>query len=777
MSVEDYLNSIRKNTNTSAQKTSKIDSTIKDLLNYESLKRAVKDGVARGNEEQFKKLSDLSKKILSTSDASALELQEINKLLKLFYSQLPKNSSGKAEVTAESWVAALKDVLDEFGNSLPEKFQKRLKNDLVSSAAEAGADPRAVFQQLNQQQNIQVNQNITLTNIYALMKNQELKLERKAEAEKPVKQQEDRENKNFWQTSIGKITGTLSSILGKMFNLGSLLGLIYAGIGAFAQLPEKTQKWVRGLAGAIRLSSSALIPKLAGFLKSFAMKIPGVSGAVGKVKTLATDFLWDTKVGNKILDVMTNPKLANIGKFISKLGTFGKALGRVAGKLAWPITIITSVFDFMQGYVNTSGTVADKIIGGLKNVVTQFVSSIWYILKQIPSLLKNVFTAIGKLAARGINFAWNGIKSLFKKIETSGLKSLVKSIGTSLSNFGKGLINGFLESVASMVGEILKEDMPKWLKDALTRMYNALPKKSGSAPSYGGSDSLAPISWDAGVPKMENAVTGLTYVGGDVLSALTPLSSSVKGTLPTANAAGINKLAGVKLSAQTADFIKRAGITSTITSGMDGSHKGTASNPRSHASGNKFDMSISTKSVTAFANEVRKLLKTPGLVEIRTESVPSRIVEGARALLKKEGLNTAKLINDGYPKYSTGPHLDVLIDPRYSGVAAKADNSALSISKSNINSGLPDVSSSKNSNPLVAKMTEQLVKAFNEQSKLFEEGAKAPDQLASEQNKATTSSIINQMNKATSGNSVTFNKQNDISDAALASLLIYDVVV
>ena len=159
MSVENYLESIRKNTKSNSDKTSSLNSTIKDLLNYESLKRAVSDGIVDGSKEEFKKLAELSKKVLTSSDASASELKAIRSLLAMFYQQIPKNSAGNASVSVEDWIKALKQVLDEFGYTLPLKFQNRLKHDSVSSAAQAGADPKQVFQQLNV---TQVNQTLVL---------------------------------------------------------------------------------------------------------------------------------------------------------------------------------------------------------------------------------------------------------------------------------------------------------------------------------------------------------------------------------------------------------------------------------------------------------------------------------------------------------------------------------------------------------------------------------------------------------------------------------------
>ena len=138
----------------------------------------------------------------------------------MFYAQIPKNNQGNTQVSAESWVKALKEVLDEFGDSLPDKFRNRLKYDIVGTAAQAGADPKQVFQQLNV---TQINQTMVLQNIYAEMKEQQLLIERKAEAEKPVKQQKERNNENFWQTRMGGVLDKLTKIADHVLSAGKMV--------------------------------------------------------------------------------------------------------------------------------------------------------------------------------------------------------------------------------------------------------------------------------------------------------------------------------------------------------------------------------------------------------------------------------------------------------------------------------------------------------------------------------------------------------------------------
>lgn len=871
MSVESYLESIRKNTIKNSEKTSNLNNTMKDLLNYESLKKAVSAGVESGNKEQFKRLAELSKKILTNSDATTAELKETNQLLKLFYAQIPKNSSGSTAVSADSWVKALKEVLDEFGNSLPEKFQKRLKYDIVSSAAEAGANPKLVMQQLNM---TQVNQTMVVQNIFDYMKDKDKKLERDAEARKPIENNEKKEQSNFWQTRLGKVIDYLGGILKSLTGVAKWAGIIAVGMAVWSQLKDSLRNALQGLAslhlvfkGGMALDkifplkniakgfgesfkNSAFVNSLRSALKGAARDAKGVEVASGfKQLTLfdtrpyeraGTGSFWDriknpikslgTKIGTisknignffegigsklaasklgagfsklwgfiktisgplgkliNFLSVNVPGLLAKAGKFLGPiLRVGGKALMPILGKILWPIQIVASVFDFIKGFTETKGTMSQKIAGGLWNVVKQFFNSIWSLIKWIPkalwTVIKGLPGAIVSVIVKLQNLIFKALKSVWDYIHKKGFPGIIKDLKTGVKSAAVYLARGFGEMIAGILDAMMDSE---WIKlipaahDFLKSLREKLPNpkvyeaSSSSGSSFKGLDFKFDLGVDSGGGGIYEPVTNTVYTGRDALSAAMPLESHIKGRTP-ANASGINKGYGVKLSSQTADFIKRAGITERITSGMEGVHKGNKYNPRSHASGNKFDMDISTSSVSKFANTVEKLLRTPGIREIRTERVPNWVVEGGRKLLERKGYKTRGILfNDGYPNYATGPHLDVLIDPRYSGVKGSTRN--LASTQSAIDeAGDFGVQTQKVSNPLVASMQAQIAKAYNEAVKSF--GVKSPNQLVANQSKANTSAITAQLANKASGNAVTFSKKNDISDTNLALLRLVDIV-
>jgi hypothetical protein len=512
----------------------------------------------------------------------------------------------------------------------------------------------------------------------------------------------------------------------------------------------------------------------------FAKTGTAVSKVGTGIKTAAVNTVWKM---DPLLDLMTSPK---IGAALSKVGGLFKGVGKAAnffslgsgsilgkalpmiakampyvskilGKVAWPIQVIASTFDFIEGFTKTQGSTADKIVGGLKNVVVKFVKSIWDLLKNIPKwLIKGVgmyFTVMTKMALK----FWKGI---FSKSTWTKIGSWLKN---ALADFGKGIKNAFLEAIAGMIDGVI-DDVPNWLVGPLQAIREKIPVPFGGSRSTSVSSQISGFSSSPSTFSFDMA-TGTNFMGRDALNAAMPLNAYTSGNLPS-TAQGVRTSAGVRLSSQTADFIKRAGLTNTVTSGMEGSHRGDASNPRSHYSGNKFDYAVNTNSATSLANELRKMFRTPGIKEIRTEAIPSSVVEAARAMLEGEGYRTkGVLFNDGYPSYATGPHLDVLIDPKFSGV--QGTNQNLTTSMSTVGEGVE-------TNPLVASLKANITKALNEQSKLLT-GVLAPDSLNAARSKDNTAMLAN----AISGNSskgVTFNKKNDITDANLATMQLVGLI-
>lgn len=890
MSVESYLDSIRKNTSSTTNKTASLDNTMKDLLNYESLKKAVTDGVEKGNKDAFKRLAELSKKILSTSDATNAEIRETNQLLKLFYASLPKTSSSSSStsVTTESWVKALAEVLEEFGDKLPEKFQTRLKYDIVSTAASAGADPKVVMQQVNQINNTQVNQTVILENIYSFMEDRQKLLDRQAEARKPIETAEKKDQATFWQTRLGKVIDFLGGIFKKLTGVAGWLGALAVGLAVWGQLSESLRKALQGIAGIhLLIKGGALFKGIGTAISNLfkGVKVPGkgifgtffgdmktIWGTFAKdagtiirnhfmepfkdtklVKTIKSISSWFKSIGTsiktffapvtKLIDGFKKSKLGNVIQGISKLFGVGaktgvktagsvlglisklfggpmlalvKGLGKLLGPVGMAITIVSSVFDFIEGFTNTKGTLTEKITGGLWNVVTKFFKSIWDLVKWIPKILWNAIKVLpGAIVGCWVklsNLIYKGLKKVMEYFNKKGIKGVWDDIKKGCKTAATFLINGLKEMLAGVFDAILDSDFVNdhpMIANAIKAIRATLPESktmdtssasSSSSPSSssGNSNLFAGLDFNFGADSSSSSNIPAAFSGGQNYANIgLPQTAQPGSVVDLKSSGGINKASGVVISPQVADFYKRSGLTDQITSGTrkavnardwTGNQVGVGSiSQRSHASGNKFDIGMYGKNTSQLFDSLKKLALTPGMREAHVEGAGSdwrTIYNSAISSLLRQGLISYAGL-DGFkePQYSTkaggiigwwgaryspAQHIDVLVDPKKSGAAALADSSSFGTSTTNLADG-------KSSNPLVAMLQSTIVKAYNEQVKLLSGKVKAPDQLAAEAQKNATQAIQNSLAQKTNERLPGFNKKDDINDSAVAMLKLVDL--
>ena len=136
---------------------------------------------------------------------------------------------------------------------------------------------------------------------------------------------------------------------------------------------------------------------------------------------------------------------------------------------------------------------------------------------------------------------------------------------------------------------------------------------------------------------------------------------------------------GVQISSQAAQYLKETGGHGVITSGLDGKHAGTASNPRSHYSGNKLDVRIRNMSNDEVIKIMLPLLKHPSTLEIaiegfgktreesnaRMESIKNKILNNYPEIAEKIKSGRLKIVGDRRRTYNDHAHLDVLFTPKY----------------------------------------------------------------------------------------------------------------
>lgn len=168
-----------------------------------------------------------------------------------------------------------------------------------------------------------------------------------------------KKEKKDYAANIGKkksfdITSILAMVAGG-------LGLIVGGITGYIIKPFQVLfnalKIVKPIFSAIfNLASSMIV---------FIKKIPGVAKIfswIGKQFTVITKMF--SKVSSIFSKVIGSLKI---------LGSFAKGFMKGFSKLAWPLTAIMALFDFITAFMGTEGTIIDKIKAGISAAIVGFL--------------------------------------------------------------------------------------------------------------------------------------------------------------------------------------------------------------------------------------------------------------------------------------------------------------------------------------------------------------------------------------------------------------------
>ena len=143
-------------------------------------------------------------------------------------------------------------------------------------------------------------------------------------------------------------------------------------------------------------------------------------------------------------------------------------------KLFWPIQIIMSIFDFVEGWQSTEGTVWEKALGGIKNAFMKFIEmpvtllekAFNWVAKELGfngvaegTWMKNIGASFDWVSKEFIPKIWDWVKSLVTWM-WSGVKNAFKFMSDRDFDFvqiGKDLIK--------MLWDSIKEMFPNWMKN------------------------------------------------------------------------------------------------------------------------------------------------------------------------------------------------------------------------------------------------------------------------------------------------------------------------
>lgn len=249
----------------------------------------------------------------------------------------------------------------------------------------------------------------------------------------------------------------LMDILGVPFFLagaiiGTLVGVIVAPFRAMYALFEGL-KFFDILGGILKL-------------------IPGVSKLFSLFGRFFT-WIWEI--------VLSIEKIPFLGKLLSA-GARGFMLG--LNKLFWPIQIIMSIFDFVEGWQKTKGSIWDKALGGIKRAIMKFIEFPVMLLEKAfnwvakkfglagveeGTFMKGIDNAFDFVTKKLIPMLWDwlleGLKVMWK-----GIKDAFKYVSDNDFDFvkiAKNLLTEMFEAITKWISEKWKDTLdilPNFLK-------------------------------------------------------------------------------------------------------------------------------------------------------------------------------------------------------------------------------------------------------------------------------------------------------------------------
>jgi len=227
----------------------------------------------------------------------------------------------------------------------------------------------------------------------------------------------------------------------------------------FAIPDEKFQ----GLLLPLAMLAAALVGGAIGyFLKPFQAiwKMFKIGTILTAVKNFLYNFKWFGKIMAKFQGVggLTDKILEWTGKFMKWFPRLSKYLGMLFKAvrwgmkwIGWPITIIMGVIDFIKGFNATEGTIAEKIMGGLKAAVMGFfelpIKLIGWIVEKILGLFGVKVDGVAEK-----------IIAVFEWIVEAGfgwLKPIVGFIEGFIEGGPMGAIKGFFDGIKSMFKHLI----------------------------------------------------------------------------------------------------------------------------------------------------------------------------------------------------------------------------------------------------------------------------------------------------------------------------------
>jgi hypothetical protein len=236
----------------------------------------------------------------------------------------------------------------------------------------------------------------------------------------------------------------------------SLITKITNGIGSFVDVFTNKLRLVSG-AFKVFVTKFDIVQKGIAALSTAGSAVANIANKIGKglasikgffsgIHTFVKSFISTSKTVGTIAKT--------IGPIIKPLMSFIGRAKFIIGKILWPIQILMSIFDFVNGFMKTEGNIAEKFIGG----ITEVYSGLF--MKPLDMLKDLLSWAAKKLGFEDFS-KWLDSFS-FVDIFKDGVDlyvNFVKNIPYMLINLMKGAVG----SVANILPDSWSKAVLEWV--------------------------------------------------------------------------------------------------------------------------------------------------------------------------------------------------------------------------------------------------------------------------------------------------------------------------
>jgi len=280
-------------------------------------------------------------------------------------------------------------------------------------------------------------------------------------------------------------------IMGKMISK-SFIGKTFMTLVRFF---ARIGKAIKGLFGKSTIVTKVIgvMRKVFGFFGKLLKPFAKIFGVIGKVfGYIGKAFKWVAGIVKTVIGFFKT--LAPATGILAKLGRAFMAGFKVLG---WPLTIVIGIYDFIRGFIDTEGTLWDKIKGGFQAALMGFIEMpirfISWLIEKVAGFFGIEITGLADGILGWISKGFNKLLDLVLNLPL--ISFLVGFFGTEgtfmeklkggFNNMVKGLITLFA-TIWNWIVDLAYKLLPDWIANKIGLKKMEVP---GQSVSTGGSTS------------------------------------------------------------------------------------------------------------------------------------------------------------------------------------------------------------------------------------------------------------------------------------------------